>query len=102
MRTARKELAEEFTEMKGEINLLWRKLDYVLKENLARSGQDPLSFYLAKLKDRNFTSTYGEGHTFHIAAEELGAMGKPAIPHLIQNWTPKTIMRELKSFTLFF
>lgn len=39
--------------------------------------------YLDKLKDKDYTSTYGEGYTWYIAAEELGMIGKPAISGLI-------------------
>jgi hypothetical protein len=89
LKMARNEVTEEFTLMRNEISLLRTKLDYVLKETLARSGQNLFSFYLDKLKDLNFTSTYGEGYTWYIAAEELGKMGKPAISYLIQKLDAK-------------
>ncbi|MFQ6066055.1 MAG: hypothetical protein ACE5K3_02105 [bacterium] len=89
LKKARNEVAQEFTLMRNEINVLRTKLDYVLKETLQRTVQDPLSFYLDKLKDRNFTSTYGEGYTWYIAAEELGKMGKLAIPYLIEKLNTK-------------
>lgn len=45
-------------------------------------------FYIHKLKDEDYTSTYGDGQNIKIwytAAEELGQIGKPAIPFLIKN-----------------
>ena len=51
----------------------------------AQQGQDKdLPFLLSKLKDPNYTDTYGDGYTWYIAAEELGLIGKPAIPFLIE------------------
>ncbi len=49
-------------------------------------------FYIHKLKDEDFTSTYGDGENikiWYIAAEELGQIGKPAIPFLIKNLDTK-------------
>lgn len=49
-------------------------------------------FYIHKLKDEDFTSTYGDGQNIKIwytAAEELGQIGKPAIPFLIKNLDTK-------------
>jgi len=43
-----------------------------------------MQFYLSKLSDRDYTQTYGHGYTWYTAAEELGQIGEPAIPHLIQ------------------
>ncbi len=52
-------------------------------ENQNKTGD--IFFYLDKLKDRKFTSTYGDGYIWYTAAEELGKMGKPVIPYLIRN-----------------
>lgn len=49
------------------------------------SVQEKIDYYMEKLKDRSFTTTYGEGFTWYTAAEELGMIGKPAIPALIAN-----------------
>jgi hypothetical protein len=38
---------------------------------------------MSKLKDPTYTKTYGHGYTWYTAAEELGKVGKPAIPHLM-------------------
>lgn len=49
-------------------------------------------FYIHKLKDEDFTSIYGVGEDtkiWYTAAEELGQIGKPAIPFLIKNLDTK-------------
>ena len=46
--------------------------------------EEKIEFYLDKLKDRKYTSTYNEGYIWYTAAEELGKIGKPAIPGLIE------------------
>ena len=48
------------------------------------SEAEEIEFYIDKLPDRDFTETYGHGYTWHTAAEELGMIGKLAIPHLIK------------------
>lgn len=48
--------------------------------------EDTIRFYVARLRDRSFWSTYGhqdEPRTWYIAAERLGEIGAPAVPHLI-------------------
>lgn len=50
------------------------------------SPGDEIRYYLGRLSDREFTETYGgEEHprTWYTAAEELGRIGAPAIPHLV-------------------
>ena len=48
------------------------------------SIQQRIQFNLNKLKDRSYTDTYGHNYTWYTAAEELGKIGKPAVPHLIK------------------
>ncbi len=48
------------------------------------SETEEIEFYIDKLPDRDFTETYGHGYTWYTAAEELGMIGKPAIPHMIK------------------
>ena len=48
------------------------------------SEAEEIEFYIDKLPDRDFTETYGHGYTWYTAAEELGMIGKPAIPHLVK------------------
>lgn len=77
--------SEERSELNAEINLLRGKVHYMQNELLAQSKQEPLFFYLDRLRDSNFTSTYGHGYTLYVAAEELSNnIGKPAIPYLIR------------------
>lgn len=47
---------------------------------------DDLQYNLNKLSDPDYTQTYGDGENdkvWYIAAENLGQIGKRAIPHLI-------------------
>lgn len=48
-------------------------------------------FYIHKLKDEDFTLVYGDenANIWYTAAEELGLIGKPAIPYLIKNLQTK-------------
>ncbi len=49
--------------------------------------ENSVEYYLEKLKDKSFTGTYGDGEepkVWYTAAEELGMVGKPAIPGLIE------------------
>jgi beta-lactamase regulating signal transducer with metallopeptidase domain len=46
--------------------------------------EEKVEFYLEKLKDKDYIGTYNEGYIWYTAAEELGKIGKPAIPGLIQ------------------
>ena len=85
----KKGLVEEQPSALNEVRRLRKALEYVLKETLHKTDQDPLMLYLDKLKDPNFTSTYGDGYIWYIAAEELGKMGKPAIPFLIKKLDTK-------------
>jgi hypothetical protein len=50
---------------------------------LSSSREDSIRYYVSRLGDSTFTSSYGDGFTWYIAAEELGLMGRPAIPSLI-------------------
>lgn len=54
----------------------------VLPEDL--TIEEKVEFYLEKLKDKEFTGIYNEEYTWYTAAEELGMIGKPAIPGLIE------------------
>ncbi len=46
-----------------------------------------INFYISKLKDKSYVGTYGGEHRYEwfTAAEELGMIGLPAIPALIEN-----------------
>jgi hypothetical protein len=48
--------------------------------------EDTIRLYMAKLGDRSYWTTYGhedEPSTWYIAAERLGQIGAPAVPHLV-------------------
>lgn len=55
-------------------------------EGFASPG-DEMHYYLDRLSDRDFVETYGgEEHPriWYTAAEALGRVGAPAVPHLVQ------------------
>lgn len=43
-----------------------------------------VDYYMDHLKDTSYCSTYNENYTYYTAAENLGLIGKPAIPKLIE------------------
>lgn len=43
-----------------------------------------VDYYIDELKDPNNTSLYNEDYTYYISAENLGLIGKSAIPKLIE------------------
>ncbi len=51
-----------------------------------QSLETPLiDYYMDKLKDTHYYSVYNEDSIYYTAAENLGIIGKPAIPKLIEN-----------------
>lgn len=80
--------AEDFVPEKVSNKLVADESDAeVLPEDLTVG--EKVEFFLEKLKDKSFTGTYGEGYTWYTAAEELGMLGKPAIPGLIEKLNTK-------------
>jgi len=72
--------------MATEIHWLRSQLTRLIKQTVRNAGIDPIRFYLSKLSDSTFVSHYGDFDqplVFRIPAEELGEIGKPAIPPLI-------------------
>lgn len=55
----------------------------VRNDKLEQLVDRAVRYYIDKLNDKTYTGTYGEGFTWYTAAEELGKIGKPAIPYLI-------------------
>lgn len=51
--------------------------------DLAAIAADPVAYYVSRLGDAAFTTRYGEGQTWYVAPEALGAIGRGAIPALI-------------------
>lgn len=92
---------EEITKMKDKINEILKDNEklhdqiqeledrfviYESEETERNTGE--IIYYICKLKDKDFTRPYGheeEPYTWYIAAEELGIIGKSAIPYLIKN-----------------
>lgn len=57
-------------------------------EPLTLEPNEEVEFYIEKLKDKDYVETYGdeeEPSVWYTAAEELGMMGREAIPYLIQH-----------------
>lgn len=77
---------EEVNQLAQTVVVLEEQVDY-LNKRLVEEAE--VQYYIGKLKDREFTGVYGEGYTWYIAAEELGKIGKPAIPYLIKNLETK-------------
>jgi len=69
------------------------KKDEVNKESKEEEGTQiaDVLYYIHKLKDKDFTSTYGGENekVWYTAAEELGNIGKESIPFLIKNLETK-------------
>lgn len=55
-------------------------------KNETEKSSDKTLYYLSKLGDKTFTAKYNNNeYTWYIAAEELGKIGKDAIPLLVEN-----------------
>lgn len=72
-----------------------------LEEKNASLESFVVNYYLDKLKDPTYITTYNTDYTYYIAAESLGQMGKPAIPGLIHKLTtPDDYERALVLYAL--
>lgn len=74
-------------------------------EEIILEPNEEVEFFIEKLKDKTFVETYGdseEERTWYTAAEELGMLGKEAIPYLIQhlNTTTDTYDKGLTLYAL--
>lgn len=43
-----------------------------------------VDYYIDKLSDTSYVNSYNEGYVYYTAAENLGSLGKAAVPKLIQ------------------
>ena len=64
----------------------------------ANSVPDKTLYYISKLGDKTFTTTYNHDYTWYIAAEELGKIGKDAIPLLIENLNTGDVYEKSLTF----
>ncbi len=55
-----------------------------LETDLATTQKLLVSYYMDKLSDPNYVTTYNTDYVWYTAAEALGELGKPAIPSLIK------------------
>lgn len=53
-------------------------------EDLNTLSADPVAFYVSKLGDKTMVMRYGHGYIWYVAPEELGQIGKPALPALLR------------------
>ncbi len=61
-----------------------------LEKDLSSTQKLLISYYIDKLSDSSYTTTYNSDYTWYTAAEALGEIGKPAIPALIQRLNTTT------------
>lgn len=55
-----------------------------IDENYQKLETLLVDYYIDKLKDTTYCSIYNENYIYYTAAENLGIIGKPAIPKLIE------------------
>jgi len=77
-----------------EVQQYQKALDSVLKSMLAQSRQTPVTFWLGKLKDDSLLITGADGQPVHLAAMELGRMGKLALPGLMNKLSATSDVKE--------
>lgn len=86
-----KDMINEITKINENLHEQIQELEdkLTMYESVETEGNiGEIIYYICKLKDKDFTKPYGheeEPYTWYIAAEELGIIGKPAIPYLIKN-----------------
>lgn len=82
-------LSKDVVLLRTEVQILREKIDRISEEYFKSTKKSKLGFYLEKLRDKDFTNTYGECYTWYIAAEKIGEIGRPAIPFLIDKLDTK-------------
>lgn len=103
--TTNAQLAKDITSLKDEVKSLKEKSSgtgtNTNANTSAKTTPDKTLYYLSKLGDKTFTTTYNHDYTWYIAAEELGKIGKDAIPLLIENLkTGNTYEKSLTFYAL--
>lgn len=83
------------SEMEERIQALEKEV-----ENKSREMQElgKVMYYVGKLSDKDFIGSYGHGYTWYAAAEELGKIGKPAVPYLVENLQTKNDYERTVTF----
>lgn len=78
-----KSISDSINTYGKSINALEKRLSDLETEN--QTLQNLLvSYYIEKLPDTTYVSLYNIEYTYYTAAENLGQIGKPAIPSLIE------------------
>lgn len=67
-------------------------------ENLNALTADPVAFYVSKLGDPAFVTRYGDGQTWYMAAEELGQIGRKAVPALMRALESSDVHTRTQAF----
>ncbi len=77
----------EFKNMTDDVDNIMKTFKITGKP--VQTVEERVAYNIEKLKDKAYIGTYGDGYTWYTAAEELGMIGKPAIPALIQKLDTK-------------
>ena len=90
LRLTTENLSTQLTHLEGNMVSYEKSLNEIDKRLVDISDRHDeletllVDYYMNQLKDSTYTSTYNEEYTYYIAAENLGQIGKPAIPKLIE------------------
>jgi len=98
-KTSKSQIETSNTQLEKDIATLSDKVNKIDESSTqTKSLQDKTLYYLSKLGDKNYTSIYNNEYTWYIAAEELGKVGKDAIPLLIENLKTKDVYEKSLTF----
>ena len=84
------DISKQITELQNHLNSYNKSLNEFEKRLSELEEQNTelqtflVDYYIEKLKDPTYTSITNEDSIYYTAAENLGLIGKPAIPKLIQ------------------
>lgn len=82
LETTLKSLNLSLTKLSDTLNTYNHQLT-TLKSELSTTQTLLVSYYMDQLADPTYVTTYNTDYVWYTAAEALGALGKPAIPSLI-------------------